>query len=410
MRQIWRKVDPRTRAGEIKLECSDSEDMWHLYNLLMVDDTVRATTFRKIQKESDTGTSVSTQKKLTLTLRVTKISYDNADAAMRVTGKNMSENDSVKIGAYHTLEIEPHRAFTIGKECWDSMHMQRLTEALNPHTDADLAAVMMHEGLAHVLLVNRSLTLTRARIERTIPRKGKNALYNRGTSMEKFFGDVLNALLAHIRLDSIKVLLIASPGYVKDEFFKYLNLQAERTDNKVLKDTKQKIVLCHASNGHRHSFQEVVSRPEIMNRLEKTKAISEVQTLQNFFKMLADDETRAVYGPIHVLYAQSMGAIETLLVTDGLFRSADIETRKKFVRMVEDAKRGGAKVSIFSDQHVSGNQLKEMSGVAAILRFPIHDINEAVAPQLEAQEDSDSSDSSDDDDSREEKEDGLGIQ
>lgn len=396
-------MDPRTRAGEVKLECSDTEDMWHVYNLLMVGDTIRATTFRKVQKESATGTSVSTQKKMTLTLRVTKISYDNADAAMRVTGQNMSENEFVKIGAYHTLEIEPHRAFTIGKECWDSMHMQRLTQALNPHTDADLAAVVMHEGLAHVLLVTRSLTLTRARIERTIPRKGKNALYNRSSSVEKFFGDVLNALLVHIRLETIKVLLIASPGYVKDEFFKYLNLTAERTDNQLLKDTKQKIVLCHASSGHKHAFQEVVAKPEIMGRLQQTKAVAETAVLQNFFKMLADDETRAVYGPSHVLYARSMGAIDTLLVTDDLFRAADIKTRKKYVAMVEEAKKGGAKVVIFSDQHVSGTQLKEMSGVAAILRFPIHDINDIVSPAQ--QEDSDSSD----DDSIEEKEDGFGI-
>ena len=35
------------------------------------------------------------------------------------------------------------------------------------------------------------------------------------------------------------------------------------------------------------------------------------------------------------------------------------------------AKEAGAKVLIFSDQHVSGQQLKQLSGVAALLRFPL---------------------------------------
>ena len=39
-----------------------------------------------------------------------------------------------------------------------------------------------------------------------------------------------------------------------------------------------------------------------------------------FFKMLSSDETRAWYGPDHVLLAADRGAIETLLISDKLFR------------------------------------------------------------------------------------------
>ncbi len=387
MKQIFRKIDRRTQAGEVKLECADAEDMWHAYNLLAVNDTLKATTFRKVQSETATGSTTSTQKKLTLTIRVTKISYDAAGASIRVTGRNCTESEHVKIGAFHTVELDLHRAFVIGKECWDSVFLGQLNTALNPHTDADLAAVVMQEGLAHVLLVSRSLTLTRARVEMNIPRKGKNALFNRDSAMTRFYDAVYAALTTHVDLAAVKVLLIASPGFVKDGFYQHLSVTAARNDDRAVIDNKQKIVLCHASSGHRHAFQEVLARPELQNRLAKTKAVGEVRALQMFHDMLAQDEMRAVYGPQHVLYAQEMGAIEMLLVTDSLFRAADIPTRKKYVALVEAARAAGAKIVVFSDQHVAGATLKSMSGVAAILRFPLHELPDVVDDEVESSDD-----------------------
>ena len=37
----------------------ETEDMWHVYNLIAEHDSLRASTFRKVVKESNTGTSQS---------------------------------------------------------------------------------------------------------------------------------------------------------------------------------------------------------------------------------------------------------------------------------------------------------------------------------------------------------------
>lgn len=390
MRQLWRKIDRRSGEGMVKLEAKDTEDMWHLYNLLAKGDYLRAKTIRKVQTSSDTGSNQSERIILDLTISVSKVTYDAAGAAIRVTGKIEVEekNGHVKKGQFHTIELEPHRAFQLGKEKWDSVYLERLDLSINPNTDADLAAIMMQEGLAHVLLVSRSLTLTRARVEVPIPRKGKNAIYNRDSMMVKFFDAVATALVQHIELKNIKVLLIASPGYVKDEFYKRMLLEADRNDTRAIIDNKSKFVLCHSSSGHRHALQEVLSRPELQSVLSQTKAVSEVRALQAFYKMLTDDSTRAIYGPAHVMYASEMGAIGTLLVSDSLFRSADIPTRKKYVELVETVKHSGAEVIVFSAQHVTGQQLTNMSGVAAILRYPLADIDDIVDPEDESSDSS----------------------
>ena len=64
-------------------------------------------------------------------------------------------------------------------------------------------------------------------------------------------------------------------------------------------------------------------------------------------------------------------AIDSLLISDELFRSQDIATRKKYVELVESVRERGGTVYIFSTMHVSGQQLQQVSGVAAILRYPL---------------------------------------
>jgi len=50
-----------------------------------------------------------------------------------------------------------------------------------------------------------------------------------------------------------------------------------------------------------------------------------------------------------------------------------VATRRMFISMVEDVQRSGGKVHIFSSQHMTGEELAKISGVAATLRFPMFD-------------------------------------
>ncbi len=87
--------------------------------------------------------------------------------------------------------------------------------------------------------------------------------------------------------------------------------------------------------------------------------------------MLTENPERAYYGLAHVERALDANAIHTLLVTDMLFRSKKVEERKRYVRLVEEVRGNGGEVKVFSSLHVSGQQLAQLSGVAAILRFPM---------------------------------------
>lgn len=372
MKLVFRDID-KHGEGHVVLIPEEAEDMWHAYNIVAVGDTVKSTTIRKVQTESATGSTTSNKVRTMLTIAVEAIDFDTQACVLRVKGRNIQENQYVKMGAYHTLDLELNRKFTLKKHEWDSVALDRIEQACDPTQNADLGAVIMQEGLAHVCLITSSMTLVRAKIDTNIPRKRKGMCTQHDKAVTRFFDQVMQAVVRHINFDIVKCVLVASPGFVKDQFYDYMFQEAVKTDNKLLIDNKPKFVTTHASSGFKHSLREVLQDPALTSRLSDTKAASEVKALQDFYAMMQVDPQRAFYGIKHVEAAFDQEAIETLLISDELFRSQDIAIRKRYVRLVDGVRDNGSIVRIFSSLHVSGEQLNQLSGVAAILRFPVND-------------------------------------
>uniref|UniRef100_A0A0B6ZPW4 Protein pelota homolog n=1 Tax=Arion vulgaris TaxID=1028688 RepID=A0A0B6ZPW4_9EUPU len=372
MKLINRDID-KNCSGSITLIPEEAEDMWHTYNLVSVGDTIRSTTIRKVQTESATGSVNVNKVRTTLTIQVGTIDFDTQACVLRVSGRNIKENQYVKMGAYHTLLLEMNRQFALTKQEWDSVAMDRIDTACDPVQHADLMAIVMQEGVAHVCLVTPSMTLVRAKIETNIPHKRKGMCDQHTKGLHRFYDQIIQAFQRHVNFDIVKCVLIASPGFVKDHFADYLFSQAQKMDDKTIIDNRSKFVLVHASSGFKHSLREVLSDPAIAGKLADTKASGEVKAMDDFYTMLQTDPNRAYYGIRHCETAAEQQAVEVLLISDELFRAQDIAQRKRYVTLVDNVKENGGDVKIFSSLHVSGEQLGLLSGVAAILRFPMPD-------------------------------------
>ncbi|XP_028670762.1 protein pelota homolog [Erpetoichthys calabaricus] len=375
--KLLSKAIEKDNGGQVTLMPEEPEDMWHTYNLLQVGDSLRASTFRKVLTESSTGSVGSNRVRTTLTISVEAIDFDTQACQLRVKGTNIQENEYVKMGAYHTIELELNRKFTLAKKVWDSVVLERIEQACDPAQQADLAAVIMQEGLANIVLVTPAMTLLRAKVEVTIPRKRRGNCSQHDKALERFFEAVMQGILRHISFDIVKCVLVASPGFVKDQFCTYLFGQAVKTDNKILLENRSKFVQVHSSSGHKYSLKEVLSDPTVTSRLADTKAAGEVKVLEDFYKMLQQEPDRAFYGVAHVEKANEAMAIDVLLISDELFRHQEVATRSRYVKLVDNVRDNGGTVRIFSSLHVSGEQLNQLSGVAAILRFPIADLSDA---------------------------------
>jgi protein pelota len=115
---------------------------------------------------------------------VETVEYDTTACQVRFKGRNIQENQFVKMGAYHTIDLMLNQKFTIGKENWDSIFLDRLDMACDPSRTADVAALIMQEGLAYMCLVTSCMTITKAKIEQHIPRKRRGSCANHDKYIE----------------------------------------------------------------------------------------------------------------------------------------------------------------------------------------------------------------------------------
>ncbi|CAN1271523.1 Protein PELOTA 1 [Linum perenne] len=376
--KIVRRDYTHDGPGSIKMTPVDSDDLWYAYNLIVPGDSVMAAFmfYRKVLREMASGNRDAERVKLKLEVKVEGIEYDKDGGVLRIRGKNILENEHVKIGQFHTLEIELHRPFVLRKRVWDSLALEVIKQASDPTASADVTVLLMQEGLAQIFLVGRSVTTSRSRIETSIPRKHGPAIAGYDSALNKFFQNVLQAFLKHVDFNVVRCAVIGSPGFTKDQFHRFLLLEAERKQLRSIIENKSKIILVHTTSGYKHSLREVLDAPSVMNIIKDTKAAEEVRVLKDFYDMLSNDSDRACYGPKHVEVANERLAVQTLLITDDLFRNADIPTRQKYVNLVKSVKSSGGKAHIFSTMHSSGEQLAQLTGIAAILRFPLPDLED----------------------------------
>jgi len=430
--KVLRRDVGKDGVGTIKMVPEHEEDVWDLYNVVFAGDVVSGKARRKVQRESGSGKVESEQVSTTLEVRCSKVEYDagiagagegsSVGGTLRVSGRVCREKRVVKMGAHHTLEFGVGRSVSVTKgstgdggrgqeeagDGWGRMELERIRRASDPRAGADVAVLVMQEGVATLCLVGGTLTHVCAKVECSIPKKhGAAAAEGQRKAMAKFFGQVARALGSHVRVvageggasapegqgsaGAVKCLVIASPGFVKEAFWEYVQAEAAKggcdAGVKAVAAARERVVLAHCHGGHKGSVAEVLRQPELQSRVSDTKAVAEVRAMDAFLRAVGGDQGKAFYGMEHVAAAAERGAVSELLLSDALLRSRNVPERRRCASLCKTVEDAGGKVHIFSSMHPTGEQLRNLAGVAAMLRFPCPDIE----AELDALLDSDAS-------------------
>ncbi|CAD8133681.1 unnamed protein product [Paramecium pentaurelia] len=377
-------------VGFIKVIPEEDDDFWHLYNLLSVGDIIKTSTHRKIVKESQTGTKVAEKRRIFVFLKVHEINYwADQYLLLSIKGRNCQESHWLSLGQFHTYEVELNQQIVIYKENWDRFHYAILDQIKQQQTQSEVAAFIMEEGVGHLCLIGSATTRLKQKVEKQITKK-RSSNEQREKGMEEFFRACLAALEQDSLFEQIKCLIVASPGFVKDDFYVFLRntFQKEekyRGQQKML----DKIFLVKSSSGYLNSLMEILQDQQVQQRLENTKAMQEVMILEKFFQQLRIDITKVAYGKKDIEFAHSLGAIQTLLISDKVARAKDPKVRRQWLKVIEEIKNKGGEVFIFSSLHPSGKQLNNYTGIAAILyvsvQFDYEDEEEEEEEQVDQQ-------------------------
>ncbi len=146
MRIERRSIKKAWGEGYVTLVPTDDEDLWHIYNLIQKGDHIRMKTKRKIIDDTNvTGLKKIRTRLLTLTLLIVDINYFAKEdrLCISIKGRNSKENDFLKIGQYHTFEIELETKITIFKDEWPTYEINLIRELSKEEHGLEIAAMVM---------------------------------------------------------------------------------------------------------------------------------------------------------------------------------------------------------------------------------------------------------------------------
>ena len=150
---------------------------------------------------------------------------------------------------------------------------------------------------------------------------------------------------------NLKGIIVGGPGPAKNDFL---------DGGYFLTEIRNK-VLGFENTGYtdEQGLEELVQRAQSI--LAEAAVAKEKALLQKFFEELRKESGIAIYGKEKIMKILEMGAVDTIMVSEGI----DID------EIVEKAENYGTNVEIISKDTREGDQLFQLGGLAALLRYKV---------------------------------------
>src|SRR5437870_13423626 len=118
--------DPKT--GEIKVRVENADDLWHLHNLVLPGDLVRASTYRREEVKTDKVRPERGEKvRVTLMIRVEGVEFQVFSDRLRITGVIVEGPQD--LGRHHTLNAAVDDVLSVIKT-WQPHELRRIDAAV----------------------------------------------------------------------------------------------------------------------------------------------------------------------------------------------------------------------------------------------------------------------------------------
>jgi len=357
-----RILEKRFKKGFVKVMPESLDDLWHLYNIIYPGDQVYARTTREVKVEElyarpKAGRRVS----VVLGVRVDKVLWDKSLNRLRVHGVIFEAPEDVGgRGTHHTLNVVTDHPLTIVKNQWLKHQVERLERA--SHVEAPLVTVTSIDDEEYCVAILRQYGVE-VKAEKRTRLPGKLEAEKRDEALKNFFKSALQALQQ--TWTSVRSpIVILGPGFVKNDFAKYVREKAADLADAVL-DVKG------VNSAGLAGIQEALRSGVLAKTLKNIRIAEETRLVEEVLARLGRSATDVTYGKNEVTRATDYGAVERLLVADTMLREASDQDRTIIEGVMRNVEAKGGQVTVISTEHEAGAKLQSLGGIAALLRFPI---------------------------------------
>ena len=325
-------------------------------HIVEVGDNASSKTTRRIQ--DNTGDKLRSdrgvKKTFYLGLDIENISFHLFTGKLRLTGViTRGPEDLIPLGSHHTLEVKLNTPITIRKDRWPKWAIKRLNQAIDASKKLSAIIVVLEDDSATLGLMRQFGIEYYGPIKGHV--SGKRVLdKNRQKNIIQFYEKVIESIE---KFDSIQNIVIAGPGFVKNDFYDYLKEKH--------KDLAQISIIESTGSGGRVGISEVLKKGTVEKLTSENRVALEMMAINNLLSEIGKNSSKVAYGLNETKNAINLGAVSELLVLDTKVAS---ENMGELMDMVENMK---GEVMVISSEHDGGKQLESLGGMAAILRYEI---------------------------------------
>ncbi len=351
-----RIVHQDTKKGIIELLPETLDDLWHLSHLIEPGDLLSARTTRRIQ--DTTGERLRSDRGIKKTffmgIRVESVNFHRYTGKLRATGViERGPEDLVPLGSHHTLDLKLKNPVKIQKEKWSRWHLKRIKDAVKASKIPKALVVVIEDDNADIGILRQYGVEYYGPIVGGV--SGKRMVQkNRQQVIEKFYDQIMETINT---FEGIEGVVIAGPGFGKNDFYKYL----EQNNTEISK----KSILESTGAGGRAGIREVLQKGLLEDMATEGRIAEEMRVMTEVLQEIGKSSNLVTYGKKEVETTAQAGAVEQLLVIDKLVRKLDVE---KIMNTTENL---GGKVMVISSEHEGGKQLQALGGIAALLRYGV---------------------------------------
>ncbi len=348
------------RQGFVKVVPSSDDDLWHLYNIVYKGDEVYAYSSRAVKTDQEYSRPKSAERvSAFMGVKVESVAWDKFLGKLRVHGTIIHAPDIMPTGAHHTLNIALNQPVTIVKKVWPRHLLNRLFQASKTEKSMIIIAID-DEGFAVAETKQYGVDV---KVEERTKLPGKLEAEKRLAATKDYFKRAVNSL-RQLWMPTHNAIVIVGVGFVKGDFANFLSNEAKDMAKSVV-DVKS------VNNGGVSGIYEALRSGVLLKAAKQLRIVDETEVMEEIMKRLGKGEATITYGLEAVENAIAMGAVEKLVVADTLLREADEEQRLHLEKLMREAEQRRASITVVSTEHEAGEKLLALTGIAALLRFPI---------------------------------------
>jgi protein pelota len=314
-----------------KILVESEEDVIWLYYIINQGEHLAARTTRVVKKGN-----VEEKRKVWVKIMCEKKKME--DSRLRITGPIVDTNDpeNVPLHRYHSIDLQPGTTFELWKQTGSTL-LQRVIK--HSHIKDVNVYVIACDNRRAVLYNVKGLNIY------------KKAEFEKRTSVEKgedkaFYHNIIKAVQ---QLNTPKLLVIG-PGFEKEKL------------KNVLEDRGLVVKTLAAPDIEARDIYNLLKNGKLVPEIREAEVLKAERAWGEFLKYLAQKPSKVAYGEecITLLHNQ---VVDTLFITTNKLTHLDT---------INALEQGRPKhVYVLKNNTESGDQLKSLGGVAAILRYEV---------------------------------------